>query len=359
VTKSNTDALTGIRFFAAAAIVLHHSQDNYYFHQGIFNALTLDRAVQLFFALSGFVLAINAGKYLSFWDFFVARFARVWPAHLFGLLICVWMLFPGGLRYLAEPTQLGALAVNLGLLQAWSPDMKVFFGYNAPSWSVSCEMFFYLTFLPMFWFLTKSPWLRAPLLAAGLGAALWVGDLLAARFGFTGVVWLQYINPLVNLPIFAMGVFTGVVFTRVKVGNIPFGVASLIQFVALVLVLVSNHLPLLMGRFESDFKACVACCALFFVLSSTDGAVSRALSIRPLIYLGEISYSIYMIHDTILVAGAEGRLMPALPIWVQWGIELVIIGALAAVSHAIVERPMRHMIVKGWKALRRPVVAPV
>jgi peptidoglycan/LPS O-acetylase OafA/YrhL len=358
VAKSSTDALTGIRFFAAAAIVLNHSQNNYYFHQGAFDALSLARAVQLFFALSGFVLAINAGKYLSFWDFIVARFARIWPAHLFGLLLCTWLIFPGGLRYLSEPSQFGALALNLALLQAWVPHAQTYYSYNAPSWSISCEMFFYLVFLPVFWFLAKNPRLHAPLLAVGLGTILWAGYLFAARFSITSVSWLNYINPLVNLPIFVMGVVTGIVFNRVKPGAISFGAASLLQVVALVFVLMSNQLPFLMQpRFESDYKAGLFCCVLFFALSSMDGAVSRGLSIRPLIYLGEISYSIYLIHYGIIVGGAERKLVPllSLPIWEQWVAELVIIGILSALSHAIIERPARHLIVNRWRAVRRPV----
>ena len=352
MTKRNTDALTGIRFFAAAAIVLHHSQDNYYFHEGIFNAFELDRAVQLFFALSGFVLAINATKYSSVLDFFVARFARIWPTHLFGLLLCVWAVFPGGLHYMADPSQFGSLAINLSLLQAWVPNLKTNFGYNSPSWSVSWEMFFYLMFLPIFWFLSKNLWLWAPLLAVGLAAILWLGDLLAYRFGFTDPVWLLYINPIVNLPIFALGVFTGVVFMRVKVGDVPFGAASLIQGAALVLVLVSNHLPFLAGRFESDFKACLFCCLLFVTLSSMRGAISCALSVKPLIYLGEISYSIYMVHQTVLVWNLEQKPFGFLPIWGQWIVVLMIIMAVSAACHAIAE-PLRRLIVKAWKALRR------
>ena len=356
MTKTNTDALTGIRFFAAAAIVLFHSQDNYYFHQGSFGALPLSKAVQLFFALSGFVLAINAGKYLSYWDFLIARVARIWPAHLLALLFYTWLVLPGGLRYLANPSQFGTVATNLALLQAWIPHPQTFFSYNAPSWSVSCEMFFYLTFLPMFWFLAKNLRLHAPIMAVAIGALLWGGYLLAVRFGVTSSDWLNYINPLVNLPTFVMGVFTGILFNRAERKEISFGAASLIQLVALVLALLSNQLPFLIEpRFASHYKVGLLCCILFFTLSSTDGVVSRALSIRPLIYFGEISYSIYLLHLAILVAGAEGKLVPllTLPVWAQWVAELTMIGILSAMSHAIIERPARRLIVNRWKAIRR------
>jgi peptidoglycan/LPS O-acetylase OafA/YrhL len=69
-------ALTGLRFFAAMAIVLWHSQTGF-FKPGAFDPFCLTGAVPLFFGLSGFVLTINAGKYRSWADFFVARIARI------------------------------------------------------------------------------------------------------------------------------------------------------------------------------------------------------------------------------------------------------------------------------------------
>src|ERR1700723_3432182 len=75
----NIPALTGLRLFAAMAIVLTHSQTGYFFQMGAFAPFDLDGAVPVFFVLSGFILTLGANKYKSWSDFFVARFARIWP----------------------------------------------------------------------------------------------------------------------------------------------------------------------------------------------------------------------------------------------------------------------------------------
>lgn len=71
-SSNRVDALTGLRFFAAAAIVLTHSQTGYFFQPGTFAPFDLSGAVPLFFVLSGFVLTVNSAKYASHADFLVA-----------------------------------------------------------------------------------------------------------------------------------------------------------------------------------------------------------------------------------------------------------------------------------------------
>jgi len=57
-------ALTGLRFFAAAAIVAWHSQTGYFLPPNAFRPFLLDGGVQLFFVLSGFVLRVCPGTFL-------------------------------------------------------------------------------------------------------------------------------------------------------------------------------------------------------------------------------------------------------------------------------------------------------
>lgn len=361
--KKDIPALTGLRFFAAMAIVLHHSQDDYFFHQGIFQAFGLDRAVQMFFALSGFVLCLNAGKYSNIADFMVARFARVWPVHLFALLFVVWLILPGGIPGLLDRSKLGLLAINLALLQAWDPNYKVVYSYNAPSWSVSCEMLFYLLFLPLFRFMSARLFWNSLIVAAALILLLICGSHVAAHYRITNLNHLEYVNPIANLPIFVLGILTGLIFNRTTPLQINFAAASAIQAAILVLVLVSNDLPPLSGadlfgltfsRFGEDFTAAVWFCVLFYALGSMDGIVSRGLGLRWIVYLGEISYPIYMVHDPILVwIASTQKPLVGLPVWLQWSLGICMILALSAAVHHIIERPCMNWIRHGFRRLRQ------
>jgi peptidoglycan/LPS O-acetylase OafA/YrhL len=127
------DALTGLRFVAAFAIVLHHSRN---ILPGVIPpGWPLDHGVSFFFVLSGFILT---HVYPSLQDrtavaqFFVARIARIWPAHVVAMLLVIAVF---GVSFVAQSGTLPTIA-NVLLLHAWVPLPKYFFGYNAPSWSI-------------------------------------------------------------------------------------------------------------------------------------------------------------------------------------------------------------------------------
>ena len=73
------NALTSLRFFAAFVVMLHH------FISGSLGFAGAAHGVAFFFVLSGFILTSNY-PHLSTWQdrrsFLLARFARIWPAHV-------------------------------------------------------------------------------------------------------------------------------------------------------------------------------------------------------------------------------------------------------------------------------------
>lgn len=130
--------LTSLRFFAAAAVFFYHvgKTTDWLPAEDIFRyGFT---GVGFFFILSGFVLAWVSNAGMSTKDFYVRRFARVYPSHV--VLVAVALVVP----VLAFPvTPWGAIA-NLTLVQAWFMDWAIVFSLNAVTWSLSCEAFFYL-----------------------------------------------------------------------------------------------------------------------------------------------------------------------------------------------------------------------
>lgn len=98
--------------------------------------------VGLFFVLSGFVLAWSWDQETTPTSFFMARLARVWPAHG-----ATWVAFVLASRIgLVGRWSIAGEVASLLLVQAWVPGAGLANAVNPVAWTLSCEAFFYLTF---------------------------------------------------------------------------------------------------------------------------------------------------------------------------------------------------------------------
>jgi len=113
--KERLNALTGLRFLAAAAIVLLHSAGNFGFKEGAFKPWGLGQAVSFFFVLWGFVLAYAYPKLAgghSVRNFYVARIARIWPTHIAAFFLVLILLPSYSWTIPSEDRGLVALAAS-------------------------------------------------------------------------------------------------------------------------------------------------------------------------------------------------------------------------------------------------------
>lgn len=135
-------SFTGWRYIFAVAIFMHHYQIDGK------SVLQAGRAigVTFFFILSGFLLAYGYKKRLMTWeistsDFYKARAVKLYPLHI----LCFAAVFLLGIRNFAT-ADLPKAVLNLFLLQSWVPSPDYYMSYNAVSWFLSDELFFYLMF---------------------------------------------------------------------------------------------------------------------------------------------------------------------------------------------------------------------
>ena len=148
--------LTSLRFFFALFVFLSHlyflKASEFYIDifENFFSEGFL--GVSFFFILSGFILAYNyedkiLEKRITKKEFYISRIARIYPMHFVTMLaaLIISSLIGGSGKYIAQ---------NILLVQSFFPNEKIFFSLNAPSWSISNEMFFYLIF-PFFLFLSE------------------------------------------------------------------------------------------------------------------------------------------------------------------------------------------------------------
>jgi peptidoglycan/LPS O-acetylase OafA/YrhL len=302
----------------------------------------LDRAylaVDLFFLLSGFVMAHVYGVALAAdsagnWRAFAqARFARLYP--LFALALAATIVDVAMFSARPPVTFSGeSLMLQPFLLQHWWPSGL---NWNYPTWSISTEMEAYVMFV-----LAARPLLegRYPHLIA-VGCIATIVALSVARGGnlnlFDGTAALARTSAE-----FAVGVL---IFRAHKRG-IP-----LLGRWSGVLALAFAGLGLL-TRQDCLVVVGLACLILYSV-GATD-VFGRILNSRPAILLGNWSYSVYLWHAPVHMAIMGLFAASGVPVMgLNWPLAILLVLAtallvigLSALTYRHFEKPMRRWILR-------------
>ena len=261
--------------------------------------------VDFFFVLSGFVIAGNYRRRLDeprqVARFVVVRFGRLYPLHLFVLLLfvafeVVRLALPQLQGAGAPPpftggNSFGNLGLNLFLLQGTGLASEL--TWNGPSWSISSEFFAYLAFAGIVFVAGRRGWLL-------LCALLLAGPILLAAYSPTDMDATYKFGLVRCLYGFSAGALLAwflhdaLVEQKAAAAN---GAAWLGWTVAELCILLA------IGRFVVDFgdgKGGIAAPFLFtaalYIFAHEGGLVSAVLRGRFFLLLGTLSYSIYMLH---------------------------------------------------------------
>ncbi|MBX9580874.1 MAG: acyltransferase [Gemmataceae bacterium] len=372
-TRARLDALTGLRYLAAMSVLLAHMSHNLPWAGGAKYLATLSGlGMPLFFVLSGFLMAYNysagfrADYGRTLWGFYVARVARIYPVYLVTILL--FFSFVGNFWHdlLNRPDDtLMSLGFVATLTQSWV-HIPVFTDYMhartvtqayvGVAWSVSTEAFFYLVFP-----LVVLPVAR---LVRGLPSLLTAGGLVFAgyvaanvyvvgrypdeqfggeKFAMGEFRWLLYLSPYQRSGEFLIGALTGQYFLGTaarKPGPWWFG-AGLLAGSAVALVWGNFWLnlpayspaadgagwenalartlsptaahPVWLMTLAGNVLYAPLCAVIIYQLAALPSLAGRALGCRLMVLLGEVSYSLYLLHPLAqsffyLRAAGEGPL---------------------------------------------------
>lgn len=331
--------LTGLRGVAATYVVVYH------FTQGLsarshLQVLTQHGylAVDLFFVLSGFVLAMvhgrdtfDAGGYRGFLR---KRLARVYPLYAAVTLVTIGAAILAG----DPPFSIGRLLVNAALIQAWGVGASIV----SPAWSLSAEFAAYLLF---------------PLLCAVL---LWGSRLHAVAGAATIVLLLAFVSvhdPIVRagpLDLFQSNTVAPLVrcLCGFSLGLLAFRLHRAPttrwldwDFTSTGLAVAVIGLLFVPG---SDVAVALLCGPLVATLARQPRSlVGRQLSAAPVHWLGQISYAIYLTHFLL-----RDRMREPLEDWLvahgvpqaSWVAGMSTIAAVlvvASLAHYTIEKPAR------------------
>lgn len=292
-------ALTSARGLAAWLVVLYHirlsiaglpSSVLAVFGKGYL-------AVDFFFLLSGFVIALTWTERLGGWAqtrrFWWKRVARVYPLHLvmLGVAVALALLLASTGRADARVFPPAELPLHLLLLQNWGFTDAL--SWNNPAWSISAEAVAYLLF-PLFALLVD--WRRWP----GIAVLGGIGTLLAGLYGvmtLSGAATLGIDIPHLGLPRclceFLAGTGLADLWRRWRAR--PLLPAILCAAVAAGGGVLTRHLPET-ATVPATFAAALLALAL------TAGQPRNPLEWAPLHYLGRISYATYLSHWLLFFA---------------------------------------------------------
>lgn len=356
--RQRLDSLTSLRFIAAMLIVIHHA--GAYFGLSKFTTMfALPQGVSFFFILSGFILSYNYSEaHGSDWkSFYLNRFARLWPAHIAATILWMYFGYPS-FEGVSNVTATLATITNITLTQSFIPFSAFYASLNPVAWSISVEVFFYLAFpfIVSGGLLSASRWLAASfcMLIALMVAAVSL-DLpqTTANPLSVSAANLIYTNPLARILEFCLGCFAALIFKKYKRHTLQR--ATALEFAALALVVASMALTA-SSTFRNLFPdyyplrgwmiwsgSCVPMAALIYIMAIGGGRISKALSHRAMVYLGEISFSLYLVHLTALCIYMNYAQSPSSNFS---GFIFYVVASLAmssAMYHAV-ENPCRRLI---------------
>ena len=335
-------SLTGLRFFAAVWVLSLH-----------FREVTVTRVweypladdflskgwlgVDLFFVLSGFILSYVYHETFSktvpgssYRTFILFRIGRIYPVHLVTFLIMMALLgaqlaLSGGTDHPERFTPAMVLT-TVTMTHSWVPGILT---PNMPSWSISAEFFAYLLFPFLVVLIARLRYGAAVFIALGLGFAFLYQALLPFDSGLIRVM----AGFLVGMGAFRLG------HLEVPAPLQRWGSLIVVVLIGLwATVSVVPSLPIGVVLFAT----------LIVVLTGQRDVIARFLSLPTMIYLGEISYSLYMVHwparavvrTALEKAGLIDSISPALVVLIYSATAMI--GAI--LMYHLVEQPGRRAI---------------
>lgn len=310
------DALRGV---AALCVLLYHFNYKYVQYNPAHGELPLlfgwgHHGVSIFFAISGFVICMTLERIESVTAFAWARFSRLFPVYWAAMAITTAAVALGGAsKLMVTPPE--ALA-NATMLHYWFDIQSVDGSY----WSLSIELSFYLVMAAVLHFrlLMQLEWVFAGWLALHMVQAT------------TGLfpVWASRMLALEYIPLFAIGM----IHYRYYSGLMGWQRAA------------SWHAVLIAIAALSGSSAAIVAAGTIAVFWAMTGGLLRFLSRPLLLWLGAISYPLYLIHQYVGYVLIDQFAGAGLSLLAATAVALIAVTALAHLLHIWIEDPAQRQL---------------
>lgn len=274
-----------------------------------------NETISFFIILSGFLISINnyskniECSFRNIVNLVYRKIKKFYPLHLLMLLGCIFLSLISiviSRNYNEIFTLIVKCVLNIFLIQSFIPSAEYYFSLNGVSWYLSATLFFYVISLPM---LKKIKQIDKTKLG---------GILLLLLISHTLIIFIlqdnsnfsywTYICPLFRSLEFLSGMLLGVYYlnSREKIDKyITYKKATLLEFTIIVIFLTQRYLCVYTNIYDMPYNyksliAFIISLAIIAIFSIEKGTISRLLSNRVLIYIGNISFEIYIMHTVIM-----------------------------------------------------------
>ncbi|MGH7044004.1 MAG: acyltransferase family protein [Acetobacteraceae bacterium] len=360
-------ALTGVRGIAAMLVAVYHLNGPHVplpmRLPGAAGTLVGHGylAVDLFFVLSGYVMALSYGNMVRrfawppYCKFLIRRIARVYPLFIVLTAIIALGLFTG-ISHEPQPGRLGpAFLLNALMLQSWFGSG---WSLDVPAWSISAEWAAYVVFPLLATFALFGTRRTAVLLfLVAIASVVAIATIPAIELRRTGPLDIYVPGPtLVRcLAEFSLGLLT----YRAS-GNAAVCAAVERWWVGLLL---AAGIIGFMAAGDYDLAVVALFPPLVLALAVGKGPVQRFCALPPIFLLGELSYAIYLLHSRFIRVRdvLEAKLHPlasaAAPVIANLLVYALIV-AVAWVLYSGLERPARAWVRKAERLIPQRLPTP-
>lgn len=375
--------IDGYRALAAMAVLaLHVSVASGLVFRKHTLGLTLSRldiGVAVFFLISGFLLYrpfvsahLTGRAPMPLSRYFRARFLRIFPAYWLALTFAVYVFHQAGPKH--QINNVGDFISYYGLLQQYTRYHS--YGGIQQAWTLCVELSFYL-FLPLYaWAVGR--------VARRVGRVVLVEAIGLVTMGVVSLAWHEWVSTLRlsldhlhswlpgYLGLFALGMGLALISARIaQQGSVPrvvrfVGDQPLLCWVAaactywITTTQFGVGYPHLSGAEWMTWISLYGVVALLLLLPGVfgpqdRGVIRRVLRWRPVVFLGLVSYGVYLWHELWIdkyLQWSDTHLFNS-PVWQMLAVVVALSVVAATISYYVVERPALRL--KRGGGARGPV----
>ena len=261
--------------------------------------------VDVFFVISGYlisgiILHKKEQNKFQFADFYISRFKRLLPAYLIFLLVtflgAVMLYLPSDILGVRN----GVFWSSIFYSNKYLSTLDTYFGMSSQenpllhTWTLAIEMQFYFLLPILLFFIKNKKYLNYVIFSI---------TIVLLGYSFVNSTYLHnkemmYFSLPARIPEFLIG--TLFVMNQEKIQNATKGGKNIISIVSIITILISS----IFFSGNTNFPGLwvlLPCLGAAFLLIDTEGRVSKFLSNKFLVHIGELSYSIYLWHWPVMV----------------------------------------------------------